>query len=523
MWENDKNWLIVVVLTIISSTTMQAQWREVRFAPNHIVSQIVATDDGRGIVFLTDTNVRVVTTHDFFRTFDTIPLPKPEAPYVFEPYSYDTTANGTVVVVGQHRPPLDTVVPGYLYLRHSNTTTAAYYSSDWGKTWTEVLPRLPGRFMSISFRGRPEGLLLYELDWKDSLEHTDAAPMYEYYGRDLITVDQRMQAISKIVVDTVSVRSGRSRGRSKCIEGNPQKRSYVDRINDSVLVMETLHPCKNDQGIEDDPSGFNRTPGYILEISTDNGRTWDFKRRRANFNYGNNSGFRTMKIFDDTTWVDNQGFVYNARSIEHSKYVCSTIPRGTNLIEFWSISDALDQHFLLLQPLDSLFPDDTIRVNHVPFIVSLVDSRTCTVASNDTIGISYNLTSGYKLSGFPQLKPLFNRNQQSVIGLAYEESSQTVRNLRNWHWRIFVRDTKTTSSSDGIESNASLLQEHNGIIFLPSPLNEQSQAEYYSLIGSLRALVPIQAGASQTTVPQLPVGVYIVRIPNVAPLKILVR
>lgn len=524
MWTNDKNWLTVFSVLLLASITLPAQWREVRFAKNHIVSHVIAADDGRGMVFLTDTNMRVVITRDDWRTFDTVLLPKPDSPYVFEPYSYDTTANGTVVVVGQHRPPLDTVLDSYHYLRHCNTTTAAYYSTNWGTTWTEVLPRQRGRYMSISFRGRQEGIILYELDWNDSLEYTDAAPMYDYWGRDLITVDQRMQPVSKKVIDKGYVYQRRP-GRSYCIEGNPIMPGFVDRINDTVLVMETVLPCENDLGIEDAPPGSHLTqPAYVLWVSTDLGSSW--KLGRDNGNFSDHSRYHSMKIVDDTTWIDNQGYIYEGTTLQPRKLDCAEWDSGGSYSHYWFASDVQGKTLIELSPLRyKWIISDSASVQFVNPVVLFINPITCTSERDEKFKYVFTIEPGFRLRRFEYRKPQLLKNGRAIVSIASVSvslGSERVKPLF-FQWSIFILDKETSLAPDGTAGAASTLEERNGEILLNRILSEPTHAEYYSLTGSLVARVLINAGASQTTVPSLSAGVYFVRIANEAPLKIMVR
>ncbi len=521
MRANGKDWLSSLMVLICASATLSAQWREIRFATNHIVSHVIAADDGRGMVFLTDSNVRVVTTRDYWRTFDTVLLPRPEFPYVFEPFSYDTTANGTVVVVGQHRPPLDTIPSVSGLLRYCNTATAAYYSTDWGATWTEVLPRQKGRYMSISFRGRPEGILLYELDWNDSLLHTETAPMSEYRGRDLITVDQRMQALSRIVLEPTQI-SQRTPGKSRCIEGNPIEPSFVDRINDSTLAMQTVLPCKNDLGNEDDPSGLYRNPYYIVDVSTNNGRTWDTLLRRVNVNFNEHTENITMKIVNDTSWIDNQGYFYEGSSIKPRKLKCPELLYGEGDLEFWRTSDAHQETLLWMNRGSQLFPTDSAGIKKDTFLILSMRPPACKIDAQVLLEFNYVIGSDYRYGGKRFFKPQLLKDGRAVVALASIERSLFAPSHALFHWSIFVLDSEATSKQDDTSIVSSTIQERNGEVVFSRPLLKSGNAEYYSLIGSLVASVPIQAGSEQTRIPQLQSGVYIVSIPGEVPLKILV-
>ncbi len=518
MRTNGKDRLIFIVLLISASLSLSAQWREIRFATNHIVSHVIAADDGRGMVFLSDTNVRVVTTRDYWRTFDTVLLPRPDFPYVFEPFSYDTTANGNVVVVGQHRPPLDTMPSMLGLLRYCNTSTAAYYSTDWGATWTEVLPRKKGRYMSISFRGRPEGMLLYELDWNDSLEHTDAMPMNKYSGRDLITVDQQLQVVSQRVLDTTRI-DQRWPGKEKCIEGNPVKPGFIDRINDTILAMQTVLPCRNDLGIEDDPSRLYRNPYYIVDVSTNNGRTWETLLHRMNFNFNDHTANTTMKIVNDTAFIDNQGYIYEGTNIKPRKLICPALGFGVEQYDFWNVSDVYGDKLIFVYPTPEFFPSRDAGLKRDTVLVSFVRPIDCAAARQEMFEYVFTVEVGEKFVGYDYFKPQLLSDDRAVVGISSVRISTDGRASLSCRWSIFVLDSKATST----KVDASIcIQERKGEIVFSKPLLNSGQAEYYSLIGSLVESVPIQAGSLQTRVPQLQSGVYFVRILNEAPLKFLV-
>lgn len=511
-------WIILFVM-VLTSAALQAQWREVRFGMGEFMTHVIASDDGRGLAFFNDVNFRVVSTRDNWRTFDTVVLPAPEAPYVFEPYSYDTTANGTVVVVGQHRPPLDTLKG----LRYCNTTTAAYYSTDWGRTWAEVLPRLPGRYMSIAYRGRAEGVLLYENDWKDSVEYAKERPAYEWYGRDLVFVDQEFRALSHTVIDETDSVGRFPLSGGGCIEGNPQKRSYIDRINDSILVMETIFPCANDYGIEDDPSGSKRHRSYQTLVSTNLGTTWRQDLGQWNINVGySRTPYKTMKLVDDTTWIDNQGYLYEGTRKAPREFRC---PGSENWLDYyWEISDAVGSQHLIrttYDVLDSARKDTTV-VFRVKIGVNLVTVRTCSFQPLPPLVCGIIEYDGYDTYGLQGLKPILTKNGRAIL-TALRESENIQTKEARYEWYVYIFDNDPSSSVVTDTSHRGAVVERDGVLYFSKPRTDAGLMEYYALSGDLVAAVAVEAGAQVSAVPQLSTGVYFARLGNEAPLKILVR
>lgn len=274
--------LVASVLLMLCHGSVAAQWREVEIAKNKEDRLVLARNDGRSIAFLrtpmpskspmpSTVPMSVVYTTDFWKTFDSTALPSAEPPFVFEPFGFEMSANGNLFVVGQHVPPLFEPLDWNKMRQTRNASTAAYISRDWGRTWTEILPRLPGRYMSISFRGRSEGLLLYEHERRDSSSYWGG----HNYGRDLLTVDEDFVVQRVQVIDTL----GSDPFSEWCIEGRPKQRSFVDRMSDSTIVMQTIVPCE--EWFRGDPGEMRWTPAYFADVSTNLGRTWDKNLMRS--------------------------------------------------------------------------------------------------------------------------------------------------------------------------------------------------------------------------------------------------
>lgn len=374
--------------------------------------------------------------------------------------------------------------------------------------------------MSVSYRGRSEGVLLYENEWMDSVEFTPQKPTYRTYGREVVLVDQQLSFLDRNDIDKADTTENRPIWGAGCLEGYPRLKSYIDRINDSILVMATISPCVNNYDNETDPSGIMRQPSYKTVVSTDLGATWKENLGIWNPRDSNGSDFGRMKIVDDTTWIDHQGNFYEGIRTAPRKVECPLIKRSDR---YWAVSDALDRKHLMLTSwsiLDSVRKDTTIIV-HNEHEMSLVTLPACTLDPLPVLKRQETFYDGYRGIAGPWKLVLMKNGEAIIARCAGSESLKTRK--RRFEWSLYIL-TKSTSSAETLKiSSVNAHEIRDGIVFFSKACIDAGTLEYYSLYGAVAATVAFEAGSRQSNIPSLSPGVYFVHLRNEVPLKFVVQ
>lgn len=500
--------------------SVQAQWREVKLPIGWELRHIITLESGRGIalVSLEGGAHRILATRDTWHHVDTFSMPRPEMPFMFEPFGLDVSSSGTIVIVGQHLPPSYTPPSSSQGRSSRNASTAAYQSKDWGVTWTEILPRVPGRYMSVVFRGRPNALLLYEHDWKDSTVLDDRVNGIEY-GRDLLLVDEDLQVINRSVVDTLTSKQIKPSYPFGiwCCDGCPKNRSLVDRINDSVYVLETINPCNGQRPFES-PRGWYDYGAYWIRVSINSGDSWDSKMGRlfGNEYYSfNGPKYSSMKLLSTSRWVDNQGYVYDLQSGNILDSLCASQIGWRQ-----PHSDARGDTVLSLTGKRGP-RNDSIRVVADTMLVSLIDYNKCRILNDDSVVVKCEVPLGYTSFSRSTLKPLLLGNAGVVfaVGRYFDQigPSDSLVSV----WSILVRDNLSTSIAQSSSETNIKIRMIGSSIAIDEPADTSLALEVFGSLGQLLYSTELAPYARRVDLPQLPSGPYFIKVSNAPPIGVM--
>ncbi|MBC8124223.1 MAG: hypothetical protein H7X70_00690 [Candidatus Kapabacteria bacterium] len=241
-----------------------------------------------------------------------------------------------------------------------------------------------------------------------------------------------------------------------------------------------------------------------------------------NFTINAHTANTTMKIVNDTTFIDNQGFIYEGVNRKPRKHICPALDIGVEHYDYWYVSDVYRDRLIWVHPSPTPLPSREAGLKRDTLFVTFVKPLECASVRQEMFEYVFMVEVGERFDGYDYFKPQLLSDDRAVVGISSVRVSADERFLLSYRWSIFVLDSVATPIKDGTSILSSTIQERNGEVVFSRPLLKSGNAEYYSLIGSLVASVPIQAGSEQTRVPQLQSGVYFVSIPGEVPLKILV-
>lgn len=210
---------IFLLVGMLCQTLVIAQWH-VRPVPGNASFQDGRMfDDGFGVLISDSSGV--FCTQNEWSTSNLVLAPNLGLNERFIPREVDTTDAGILVVVGHIVYQTD---PIFL------TKTYAMKSIDHGVTWEEFGERLPGRFLSVSFRGMKFGVIAHEY----------FAYVQNVYGLYAHTIRRYSSDFNTLRVDTLDPIEERY---FTCFKGVDYRSTKITLIDSVTMLVSQIQLC----------------------------------------------------------------------------------------------------------------------------------------------------------------------------------------------------------------------------------------------------------------------------------------